>query len=362
MAVTTATLSEHLERVRCALCGADDLHPLMTAEELSLRQRSRLRWSVVQCRRCALVYVNPRLNSRSAGEIYQDETYGFVRSHLADGFVDGRPHAVRVLDELASLRAAGRLLDIGCGTGDLLVAARERGWETSGVELSPHAAAIARQRGLDVTVGTVGAARFPARSFDVVAILDVVEHLPDPLAELSEIYRLLRPGGLAVVETPNWNSIYRRLLRQRWAALQPRVHLLYFDRRTLSRLLERAGFEVVRARTEIVALVSPEAAARGLGPALLRGIARDVIVRWLLSRGPGRLERLFLRIGPARRVDASRGGFQGAGHSPSSDTDTAAVIRTGKGIALLRWLNWPTDRLFLKLGMGEQLRLYARKR
>ena len=354
--------SGQLEHVRWALCGADEPRSILRADELSLRDRSRLHWSIVQCRKCGLVYVNPRLGAKSASEIYAGETYGFVRSHLADAFVDGRPHATRLLDELESLGVDGNILDVGCATGDVLLAAQERGWETHGVELSPHAAAVAGRRGFNVMVGTLADARFPAGSFDVLTILDVIEHLPDPVAELGEINRVLRPGGLVVVETPNWNSIYRYLLRQRWAALQPRLHILYFNRRTLSRLLERAGFEVMRSTTEIVALFSPEAAARGLGPALLRGIGRDVVVRWLLSRPPGPLDRLFLRIGPAGRIGSANGSFKGMSDSAEGANGAAVPLRRSRLTALVRWLNRPTDRLFLKLGMGEQLRVYGRRR
>ena len=360
--MTTASLSEQLEHVRCALCGADDPRSILHADELSLRERSRLRWTIVRCRTCALVYVNPRLGTRQASAIYEEKTYGFVRSQLADAFVDGKTHAMRLLDELESICPAGTLLDIGCATGDFLQTARERGWEARGVELSPSAAAVAERRGFDVAMGTLADARLPAGSFDVVTILDVIEHLTDPLAELREIYRVLRPGGLVVVETPNWNSIYRLLLRQRWAALQPRLHLLYFSRRTLSRMLERAGFDIMRSTTEIVALFSPEAAARGLGPALLRGIGRDLVARLLLASPSGPLDKLFLRIGPARRMDSAFGGSNGVIDSAEVTNGATAPVKRSRWTTLLRWLNRPTDCLFLKLGMGEQLRLYGRRR
>jgi SAM-dependent methyltransferase len=330
----------------------------MHMEELSLRARSSVRWSAVRCLICGLVYVSPRERAGPVSD-YEGEAYGFARSHLADLCVDGRPHPVRVLDELEGV-PPGRLLDVGCATGDLLLAACERGWEAVGVEVSPYAAAVARRRGLQVLVGTLASAPLPAASFDAVTLLDVVEHLEDPLAALRAIHRALRPGGLVVVETPNWGSIYRVLLRGRWAAFQPRLHLLYFDEPSLRRALEASGFQTVRAGTEIVSLLSPEAARRGLGLSWVRGVARDLLVRWRLRRPPGPIDSLLLRVGPARRGAEGTGSYRRAAESADADS-RGADHRWSAAAGALRLLNWPIDRLCLRLGMGEQLRVVARR-
>ena len=347
------------ERVRCALCGADEPRPGLQVNELSLRSRTWVRWSVVKCRPCGLVYVSPRAVAAPDAD-YAGGSYGFSRSHLADMGVDGRPHPERVLDELGK-SSGSRLLDIGCGTGTFLLAARRRGWEVSGVELSPYAAAVARRRGLEVRVGALSEARYPERSFDVVTLLDLIEHLEDPRAELREVHRVLVPGGRVVVETPNWRSIYRCLLRARWAALQPRVHILYFEGPTLRRLLESGGFEILGHRTEIVSLFSPEAVRRGFGPQWLAAVLRDRVVAWRLGRPPGRLDRFLLRIGPAARAGGGTGSYRmmAIEKTGALSAQEPTPERLGR---LIRLLNWPTDRLFLGLGMGEQIRMVARAR
>jgi SAM-dependent methyltransferase len=296
-----------------------------------------------------------------AEDVYQGEAYGFVRSPRTDAFVDGTPHAVRILRELEADTPPGRLLDVGCATGDFLAAAQERSWAAQGVELSGHAAAVARRRGVDVRVGTLRNARFPDASFDVVTMLDVIEHLNDPMAELKEVRRVLRPGGIICVETPNWDSIYRRVLGRRWAALQPRLHLLYFDSTTLREAVGRAGFHVFRNLTEIVALFSPEGIARGLGPSSARSILRDLLVRQLLRLPSRRLDQFFLRIGPAARINAAAGSFKQLAASGVAPAQTPSVPPSGTAVAALRRANAPLDRLFLKLGMGEQLRVHARR-
>ncbi len=348
--------------VGCPFCNAADGDIVMRFDEIWLRERSRVRWRIVRCSGCGLVRVNPRPVVESARHVYEGDSYGFVRLPRTDAFVDGVPHAIRILRELASMGLAGRLLDVGSATGDFLAAARELGWEAHGIDLSPHAAAVARRRGLDVTVGTLADAQFQAASFDVVTMLDVLEHLVDPVAELREVHRVLRPGGLLCVETPNWGSVYRHILRRRWAALQPRLHLLYFDARTASRLLDRAGFDITWTTSEIVALFSPEGGARGFGPAFFRSLLRDVMVRILLRLKPGPLDRFFLRIGPAARVTAGAGSFRQLATVGTSAPDDGVERKSAKTVAVLRAVNRPIDLIFLKLGMGEQLRVYGRKR
>jgi 2-polyprenyl-3-methyl-5-hydroxy-6-metoxy-1,4-benzoquinol methylase len=319
-------------------------------------------WPIVRCRACGLVRVDPQPVLNASRHIYEGDAYGFERSSQADDFGgDGIPHAQRVLAELESLGRGGRLLDVGCATGDFLLAVRERGWEPVGVELSAHAAAVGRRRGLDVRVGTLAEANFGPASFDVVTMLDVIEHLGDPLAELRQVHRLLRPGGILCVETPNWDSVYRRLLGRRWAALQPRLHLLYFDQRTAAEMLRRAGFDPVLTRTEIVALFTPEGSTRGFGSASIRGLLREAVVRVLLRLPTGPWDRFFLRIGPAAKASAAAGSFKllASTEVPDSRPNTA---RSSTRIAVVRAINRPLDLLCLKLGMGEQLRIYAQRR
>jgi SAM-dependent methyltransferase len=331
-------------------------------DELSLGRRSSVSWPIVRCRACGLVRVDPQPIVEVTRDVYEGDVYGFVRSSQADEFGgDGIPHAQRVLTELESLGGGGRLLDVGCATGDFLLAARERGWQPVGVELSAHAAAVARRRGLDVRVGTLAEASFGPASFDAVTMLDVIEHLSDPLAELREVHRVLRPGGVLCVETPNWDSVYRRLLGRRWAALQPRLHLLYFDRRTAREILRRAGFDPVVGRTEIVALFSPEGSARGFGLASIRSLLRDAMVRVLLRLPPGPWDRFFLRIGPAARANAAAGSFKLLANTEVSDS-RPNTARSSTRIAVVRAINRPLDLLCLKLGMGEQLRILAKRR
>jgi SAM-dependent methyltransferase len=136
-----------------------------------------------------------------------------------------------------------RLLDVGCAFGYTLAVARERGWEVTGVEA---AAAVrertARELGVRVEPDLL-AAHFPAGSFDAVTLWDVIEHLPDPRAALLEVARLLAPGGVCSVVTPDGGSMAARLLGARWEERQKMPeHIFFFDRPSLSALLRSCGF------------------------------------------------------------------------------------------------------------------------
>lgn len=165
-------------------------------------------------------------------------------------YLEQAPQRIANAHRLLSLvPAGGRLLEIGCACGFLLVAARERGFRVRGVEMSAWASRYARETyGLDVHGGTLETAAVPAASVDVVVMADVIEHLHDPAATLREIHRILAPGGRILLLTPDVGSVMARLAGPRWWGLLD-DHYFYFSRRTLRRFLEREGFAVERLTT-----------------------------------------------------------------------------------------------------------------
>jgi SAM-dependent methyltransferase len=141
-------------------------------------------------------------------------------------------------------RKGGRLLEVGCGTGDLLAGARDLGWSVAGVDFDPAAVAVARRRGLDVAEGDLAGQRYADGSFDAVTMFHVIEHVPDPGALLAECRRVLAPGGRLVVVTPNPRSRGHRRFGVAWMGLDPPRHLHLFPPAVLRRLAETAGFRV----------------------------------------------------------------------------------------------------------------------
>ncbi|MCA1560177.1 MAG: class I SAM-dependent methyltransferase [Acidobacteria bacterium] len=140
-----------------------------------------------------------------------------------------------------------RLLEVGTGAGLFLKAAERAGWSVSGLELSGEGATFARDRlGLEVRQERAEAMTFAPRSFDVAVMFDVIEHLFDPGAVLGATHSALRPGGLIVISTPNFDALSRHALGADWAVLSPLEHLYYFTEGTLAAILQRAGFQRIQ--------------------------------------------------------------------------------------------------------------------
>lgn len=236
-----------MQCTRCDLCGADDTEVLLAGDGWG--QHLPVDIAMVRCRRCGLVYLNPRPAPEEIGAFYPPD-YGPFQ-----GAIEDEPHAVmrwlrrrkladrRRLVERYAGRRAGRVLDVGCSTGLFLHEMALAGWEAQGVELTPSAAAYARQRfGLDVFEGMLEEAPFADASFDTITFWDVLEHTYSPSATLAHVARLLKPGGLVAINIPNWDSPDRRLFGPYWVGYDPPRHLYVFTRKTLGALLEQAGF------------------------------------------------------------------------------------------------------------------------
>lgn len=158
--------------------------------------------------------------------------------------------AAKRLDIIESLRPQrGSLLDVGCGSGEVLAVARDRGWQASGAEPVEESAKIARDRGLDVRTALLEDAGFPEASFDVVAAFHVLEHMAEGVGFLQLVSRWAKPGGLIVVEMPNWSSFERERTGPDWPALRPLEHVAHYSPATLRATMERAGLIPVVVRT-----------------------------------------------------------------------------------------------------------------
>jgi len=138
------------------------------------------------------------------------------------------------------------LLDIGCSHGDYLSFLQKAGWEVEGIELDPQAARHAQEAGLRVHQGDAEELleRLPSGRYNVVTMWHVLEHLYDPLGALREVYRILKPDGLLLLELPNSASVLARCLGRYWYPLEVPRHLYHFTPTTLSNMLGAAGFRV----------------------------------------------------------------------------------------------------------------------
>src|SRR5262249_48215590 len=131
------------------------------------------------------------------------------------------------------LPAVPKLLDVGCALGFMLDEATQAGWDAQGVESSQFAGQYARERtGCNGFAGTLQDAKFPDGSFDVLTLMDVIEHVPEPAQLLGEVFRVLRPGGVIYIVTPNFNSLFVRLYGLGAYGIWPDQHIMYFHRQS----------------------------------------------------------------------------------------------------------------------------------
>ncbi len=269
---------EDVAPASCPLCGERAQEPLFyrrDGENWVTREPPEAVpgvpvYRIVRCRGCGLAFVDPLPTREELARLY-DEPYfttGAYPENVHSGGMEGHAHVLRsprlrrrareehrgtlrqveaVWRAYRTREAPPRLLDVGCGAGFLLDAARELGWSVQGVELSPFAAERAREDlGLSVFQGELAEAGFPAGHFDIVVMRELLEHVSDPLGLLREARRILREDGVLFVQVPNdLEGVRVRLWRRVWWMIPP-LHLYYFDRGTLGALLERAGFRVVR--------------------------------------------------------------------------------------------------------------------
>ncbi|MCA9975209.1 MAG: class I SAM-dependent methyltransferase, partial [Anaerolineales bacterium] len=170
---------------------------------------------IVQCRQCGYVYANPRWSEDELIAAYtavEDDTYVTER--------EGRELTFRKhLQELEQVTGPGNgrsLLDVGAYIGVFVDVATQAGWDAWGVEPSDWAAAEAQAQGLNVFSGTQDAPELQGRQFDVVTMWDVIEHVDDPLLEMTKAYHRLRPGGMLVLHTMDIDSLTARLMGPRW--------------------------------------------------------------------------------------------------------------------------------------------------
>ncbi len=156
--------------------------------------------------------------------------------------------AAERLRDLQRFISRGRLLEIGCSTGEFLGEAQRQSFTVTGIEADANTSAATRARGLNCLTGSLFDAQLPASSQEAIALYHVIEHLPSPSAVVHECERLLAPGGWLVIEAPNIQTIWYRLLGARWRQFIP-DHLYFFTPTTLRRLCEQYGLRVIQCRT-----------------------------------------------------------------------------------------------------------------
>jgi 2-polyprenyl-3-methyl-5-hydroxy-6-metoxy-1,4-benzoquinol methylase len=266
---------EDLETVLCPVCGNGRNTRITT--EFSL--------SVVKCQACGLLYVNPRprdseKNYWAPTRASMEKKYGAIfegrKAHDRDSLY--RSH----LDILARYQPIGKFLDVGTHCGFFLRHTRGRGWDAEGIEPSPILGELAQEKfGLKVKTGSLESAAFPNEAFDVITLLDVIEHLHDVRAMLKEIRRIAKSNGVFFIKTPNGtynyfkHLIFHNLLRRHdYDCFDAREHVAAYTVPTLTRLLNETGWQVIASMPSAPVQTYGSHAVKIVGRNILYTVAR----------------------------------------------------------------------------------------
>lgn len=243
-----------LEDVSCPLgCGRDDENVLIGRDLLHALPGE---FSVVRCRSCGLMRTNPRPTSKTIGFYYPDNYGPYLGTRLRKR---GDSLVYRVLKVVKNKifefnsnvlppMKVGRMLEVGCASGNFMHEMHKQGWDVEGIEFSAVAASHAIQHGYKVHVGSVESAPDPSQKYDLIVMWMVLEHLHDPVGALRKLKSWSVNGALLAISVPDAGSYDFSIFQNKWYALQLPTHLFHFTPKTLEGVLLAGGWKIVEIR------------------------------------------------------------------------------------------------------------------
>ena len=285
---------------RCGSCNSGYLDPRPTKDSINLAYGTyytHVTHSVSRgglLKRTVLASAYGYLNARFGLSLKPASRVGGWFSRLVPpfrGFLDGK------LRHLPPAKPGALLLDVGCGHGDFLDLARQAGWQVHGLDFDARAVEAARARGVEVIHGDLDMLDAVSERYDYITLSHVIEHLHRPLEALQKVLRLLKPGGVIWIDTPNIDALGHRRFGRYWRGLEAPRHLAIFSPEALKRALTNAGFETVRARYRgtMVPLAHAESEA------FSRGLPLGSIAPWRQRIWPCLFDTFVEEAMPSRR-------------------------------------------------------------
>jgi 2-polyprenyl-3-methyl-5-hydroxy-6-metoxy-1,4-benzoquinol methylase len=244
-----------LQSVPCNLCGE---------ERFELRYNiQKCNRQIVKCTKCGLLYVNPQ-NPQNLTYDYEDKGERQGKYQEAQDLATKRHdhcyeevytkeeewrvlHFADRANKVRKFCSSGRLLDIGCARGLFLSNfLTTEDFDIYGIEPRDWICARAVKRlGNKVFCGTLKEANLPDTQYDVVTMINLIEHLPSPKNTLLEVNRVMKPGALLMIETPNVEGLLTRIMGNRWHTFLESEHNFFFSKTTISNLLSKTGFKTL---------------------------------------------------------------------------------------------------------------------
>lgn len=248
----------------CILCGSTVFTKLFMSKDRIFSIPGK--YTNMQCLRCKVIFLNPQPSNRELEKHYPQTGYfaykkegklgfeGKIREYIIKNYYNKNVisallrFVVPNSFAIPKFKKNGRILDLGCGTGDILYLLKNIGWDVYGIEIYKNAVDVAHERGLkNVILGTYEALnRFPDNFFDAIRLYHVIEHLNNPPNCLELIYKKLKSEGQLILATPNIDSPLIKLFKNKWSGIDAPRHLFLFNPKLLSELGKRKKFKIER--------------------------------------------------------------------------------------------------------------------
>ena len=218
----------------CPVCGSENLR------EVSEYSKHHL----VRCLKCSFAFSRKIPSDSELAYVYN--TFFLIQQSVSPITVK-RYH--EMLGYFERFRKSNNIIDVGCGDGYFLDEAKKRGWNVYGTEYMDSKVEFCRQKGINMSQGILDPHNYAPDFFDVIASIEVIEHINNARDEIKNFYKILRPGGIAYVTTPHYNSLSRHLFHGKWNIIDYPSHLSYYTKKPMRRLFEESGFSLVRFAT-----------------------------------------------------------------------------------------------------------------
>jgi len=241
------------EYIQCLICEQDREKFLYQVRDKYWQRGGE--FNLVECRSCGLRYINPRPDKNSIGYFYQDFYQEGPNLELqkkvkkAGGLMSRIINKDRILDikKNFTLSSQARVLDIGCGLGGFLAnIKKDSGCSIYGLDFDPRVAEHLNEiKDMDYFHGELADARYQDQFFDLITMWGYLEHSFDPIGDLREAARILKPDGMLVINVPNGDSMLEKIFRHNWFFHSVPQHLYSFDRYSLAKVLDKSGFQML---------------------------------------------------------------------------------------------------------------------
>lgn len=232
---------------KCPWCGSNKAQINLWLKDEFLTKKD---FHICECLNCGLLYTMPRPSKEKIGAYYKSDEY-YSHQENKKGFVPRLYEAIKKINLKHKFRLAsrdlpvGKLLDIGCGVGDFLHVAENKGWQCTGVEPSEEAREIARQRIKGDLLYSEDLEQLPDQSFDLITMWHVLEHVDDLKWQVAQLQRLIKPNGRIVIAVPNYRSYDGRFYNAYWAAYDVPRHLNHFNKTVITKIFKTSGLSLV---------------------------------------------------------------------------------------------------------------------